>query len=126
MNVVDSSGWLEYFGNGPNADFFAPALVDESLLLVPSITIFEVFKRALLQRGQTAALQVTAMMQQGKVIELDAALATTAAQLSAELKLPMADSIILATARQYAATIWTQDADFEGLADVRFVRKSSV
>ncbi len=125
MNVVDSSGWLEYFGNGPNADFFAPALADESLLIVPSITIFEVFKRALLQRGQTAALQVTAMMQQGKVVELDAALATTAAQLSAELKLPMADSIILATARQYRATIWTQDADFEGLADVRFVRKTS-
>ena len=123
MNVVDSSGWLEYFGNGPNADFFTPALAEESLLIVPSITIFEVFKRALLQRGQTAALQVTAMMQQGKVIELDAALATTAAQLSAELKLPMADSIILATARQCAATIWTQDADFEGLADVRFVRK---
>ena len=126
MNVVDSSGWLEYFGNGPNADFFAPALADESLLIVPSITIFEVFKRALLQRGQTAALQVTAMMQQGKVVELDAALATTAAQLSAELKLPMADSIILATARQCAATIWTQDADFEGLADVRFVRKLGV
>ena len=125
MNVVDSSGWLEYFGNGPNADFFAPVLADESLLIVPSITIFEVFKRALLQRGQTAALQVTAMMQQGKVVELDAALATTAAQLSAELKLPMADSIILATARQHAATIWTQDADFEGLADVRFVRKSA-
>ena len=125
MNVVDSSGWLEYFGNGPNADFFTPALAEESLLIVPSITIFEVFKRALLQRGQTAALQVTAMMQQGKVVELDAALATTAAQLSAELKLPMADSIILATARQCAATIWTQDADFEGLADVRFVRKTS-
>ena len=125
MNLVDSSGWLEYFGNGPNADFFTPALAEESLLIVPSITIFEVFKRALLQRGQTAALQVTAMMQQGKVVELDAALATTAAQLSAELKLPMADSIILATARQYAATIWTQDADFEGLADVRFVRKSA-
>lgn len=124
MNVVDSSGWLEYFGNGPNADFFTPALAEESLLIVPSITIFEVFKRALLQRGQTAALQVTAMMQQGKVVELDAALATSAAQLSAELKLPMADSIILATARQYAATLWTQDADFEGLADVRFVRKS--
>ena len=125
MNVVDSSGWLEYFGNGPNADFFAAGLADESLLVVPSITIFEVFKRAFLQRGQTAALQVTAMMQQGKVVELDAALATTAAQLSAELKLPMADSIILATARQHAATIWTQDADFEGLADVRFVRKSA-
>ena len=125
MNVVDSSGWLEYFGNGPNADFFTPALAEESLLIVPSITIFEVFKRALLQRGQTAALQVTAMMQQGKVIEMDAALATTAAQLSAELKLPMADSIVLATARQCAATIWTQDADFEGFADVRFVRKSA-
>lgn len=125
MNVVDSSGWLEYFGNGPNADFFAEVLADESLLIVPSITIFEVFKRALLQRGQTAALQVTAMMQQGKVVGLDAALATTAAQLSAELKLPMADSIILAIARQHNATIWTQDADFEGLADVRFVRKSA-
>ena len=123
MNVVDSSGWLEYFGNGDNASFFAQPLADAPNLIVPSISIFEVFKRVLVQRGETAALQATALMQQGRVVELEPALATSAAQLSVQLKLPMADSIILATARQFNATLWTQDADFEGQPGVRFVAK---
>jgi toxin FitB len=125
MNVVDSSGWLEYFANGPNADFFAPALLKTEHLIVPAISIFEVFKRVLLQRDQTAALHAAGLMQQGQVVELDAALATTAAQLSVDLKIPMADSIILATARQYQATVWTQDADFEGMSGVRYKAKPS-
>lgn len=123
MNVMDSSGWLEYFGDGSNASFFAERLANAELLIVPSISIFEVFKRVLLMRGQTPAIHAAGLMQQGKVIELDAALATSAAQMSADLKIPMADSIILATARQYNATLWTQDTDFEGLPGVRFVRK---
>lgn len=123
MNVVDSSGWLEYFGNGENADFFADALADPALLVVPALSIFEVFKRVLAQRGEVAALQAAALMQQGRVVDLDASLAMTAARLSHELKLPMADSIMLATARQFEATFWTQDADFAELPGVRYVAK---
>lgn len=125
MNVVDSSGWLEYFGNGENADFFADALADPALLVVPALSIFEVFKRVLAQRGEVAALQAAALMQQGRVVDLDASLAMTAARLSHELKLPMADSIMLATARQFEATLWTQDADFAELPGVRYVAKAA-
>jgi predicted nucleic acid-binding protein len=124
MNVVDSSGWLEYFGNGSNADFFAPPLADAGALIVPAISIFEVFKRVLVQRDEAAALQAAALMQQGRVIPLDEALALSAAKLSVDLKLPMADSIMLATARGFEAVLWTQDADFENLPGVRYVVKN--
>ena len=123
MNVVDSSGWLEYFADGPNADYFAPAIQRTSQLLVPSISLLEVFKRVLQQRDEGAALQAAALMQQGDVVVLDGAIALTAARLGAELGLPLADSVILATARHYNAVVWTQDADFEGLPDVRFIKK---
>ena len=123
MNVVDSSAWLEYFADGPNAEVFAPAIERTAKLLVPSLCLFEVFKRVLQQRGEGPGLQAVAVMRQGTVVELDEVLALTAARLSAELKLPMADSVILATARHYRATVWTQDADFEGLPGVRFVKK---
>jgi predicted nucleic acid-binding protein len=123
MNVVDSSGWLEYFADGPNAEFFAPAVQDVEALLVPTISIYEVFKRVLQQRGEGEALQAAAMMAQGQVIELDTTLALEAAKLSAEEKLPMADSIMLVTARAYDATLWTQDTDFEGIAGVKYVEK---
>jgi predicted nucleic acid-binding protein len=123
MNVVDSSGWLEYFADGPNAEFFAPAVEDVAVLLVPTISIYEVFKRVLQQRGEGEALQAAAMMAQGQEIELDTSLALEAAKLSAEEKLPMADSIMLATAQAYGATLWTQDADFEGMTGVKYVEK---
>jgi predicted nucleic acid-binding protein len=123
MNVVDSSGWLEYFADGPNAEFFAPAIEDVATLLVPTISIYEVFKRVLQQRGEGEALQAAAMMAQGQEIALDTSLALEAAKLSAEEKLPMADSIMLATAQAYGATLWTQDADFEGMAGVNYVEK---
>ncbi len=125
MNVVDSSGWLEFFGNGSNADFFAGPLAQPDKLIVPALSVFEVFKRVLQQRDEAAALQAAALMQQGQVVVLDAALAIVAAKLSFELKLPMADSVMLATARQFKATLWTQDADFEGLPGVRFLAKRS-
>ena len=125
MNVVDSSGWLEYFGDGANADFFAEPLADPAALVVPAISIFEVFKRVLAQRGEVSALQAAALMQQGQVQPLDASLAMLAARLSHELKLPMADSIMLATARQLDALLWTQDADFAGLPGVRYVVKDA-
>lgn len=124
MNVVDSSGWLEYFANGPNADFFAPAIEDPLNLIVPSISLYEVFKRVLQQRGEDEALQAVALMQQGRVIQLDVSLALQAAKVSVDHRLPMADSIILATAQASQAILWTQDADFDGLPDVQYKAKN--
>ena len=126
MNVVDSSGWLEYFAGGPNADFFAPAVEVVDELVVPTVSLYEVFKRVLQQRGEGDALQAIALMQQGVVVELTSPIAIDAARTSAELSLPMADSIILATARAYQATLWTQDSDFEGIEDVRYVAHESL
>ncbi|MEN3331740.1 MAG: hypothetical protein V7641_1105 [Blastocatellia bacterium] len=123
MNVVDSSGWLEYFANGPNADFFAPAIEDTGNLIIPSISIFEVFKRVLQQRGESDALQVAALMQQGQVSNLDVKIALEAAKLSDDYKLPLADSVILATAQTYHAVLWTQDVDFNGLPGVQYKPK---
>ena len=120
MNVVDSSAWLEYFANGPNAQFFAPAIEKTSELLVPTLTLYEVFKRVLQQRDEDAALQAVATMQQAAVIDLDPTLAVAAARLSVEHRLPLADSVILATARSQDATLWTQDADFESMAGVQY------
>ncbi|MDE0108770.1 MAG: type II toxin-antitoxin system VapC family toxin [Bryobacterales bacterium] len=120
MNVVDSSAWLEYFVDGANASFFAGPIEDIEALVVPTISLFEVFKRVLQQRDESAALQATAAMQQGTVVELGAEIAVSAAALSVDLKLPLADSIILATARKYTAELWTQDADFEGIDGVRY------
>ena len=112
MNVVDSSGWLEYFADEDNASFFAPAIEDLSQLIVPALCLYEVFKRILQQRGEGQALQAIAAMQQGRVAELDASIALRAAKLSVEQSLPMADSVMLATAQAFDATLWTQDADF--------------
>lgn len=120
MNVVDSSAWLEYFANGPNASFFAGAVESAEDLIVPTITLYEVFRRVLQQRGEGPALTSVALMQRGTVVELTSALALSAATLGVDLKLPLADSVIIATARQYDATLWTQDADFQGLAGVRY------
>ncbi len=123
-NVVDSSGWIEYFADGPNAGFFEAAIADAASLVVPSISIYEVFRRLLREpNGEEAALQVVAAMQRGRVVNLDAELALDAAKTSFEANLPMADSIILATARAHEATLWTQDADFEGIAAVEYVQK---
>jgi predicted nucleic acid-binding protein len=125
MNIVDSSGWLEYFADGPNAGFFAAAIEDTPQLVVPSISIYEVFKRVLQQRGEGDALQAIAVMTQGRLVDLDISLALSAAKFSVELGLPMADSIMLATARAHDATLWTQDADFEGIPAVRYTEKRS-
>ena len=123
MNLVDSSGWLEYLAEGPNADFFAPAVEDTEQLLVSTINIYEVFKRVLQQCGEDAALHVVALMQQAGVLDVTAAISMDAAKLSTEMKLPMADSLILAAARAYDAVLWTQDGDFQGLPNVKFVKK---
>jgi predicted nucleic acid-binding protein len=123
MNLVDSSGWLEYFADGRNARFFAPALEDTENLIVSAINIYEVFKRVLQQRGEDAALQAVALMQQANIADVTLPIAMDAANLSAEMKLPMADSLIFATARAYGATLWTQDADLDDLPGVKFTKK---
>lgn len=120
MNVVDSSAWLEFFADGPNAGEFALPLADRSNLVVPTITIYEVFKVVCRQRGEDAALQAAALMQQGRLVELSPSLAMMAARTSLELALPMADSVILATARFHDALLWTQDAHFHNLSGVRY------
>ena len=124
MNVVDSSGWLEYFADGPRAAFFTTAIEKPADLVVPTISVYEVFKRVLQQRDHGAALQVVAVMRQGKVVELTEALAMAAARLSVKHRLPMADSIMLATAEAWEATLWTQDADFADVPGVRYVPKT--
>ena len=96
MNVVDSSGWLEYFADGPNAPFFADAVEATGELIVPTISLYEVFKRVLQQRGENDALEAVALIMQGEVVTLDVTLALSAARLSSDLRLPMAGSIILA------------------------------
>ena len=123
MNVIDSSGWLEYFIGGKNANFFAPVIEDTANVIVPTISIFEVFKRTLIDKNRDDALEAVAMMYDGKIVDLDREIALIAAELSFELKLPMADSIILATARANDAILWTQDEHFKELAGVKYVKK---
>jgi toxin FitB len=126
MNVVDSSGWLEYFSDGPNAGFFSGSVQDIENLVVPTISVLEVFKRVADQRGEEAALRVIAVMNQGRLVDLDVSMAIQAARMSQQHKLPLADSVILATARKYEAILWTQDADFKGLEGVKYVAKKSL
>ena len=123
MNVVDSSGWLEYFADGPNADFFAKPITTTADLVVPTLSLYEVFKRVVQQRGEDDALQAVALMQQGAVIELSASLALNAARISLAEKIPMADSLMQATARAYSAILWSQDADFENITGVKYTPK---
>ena len=125
MNVVDSSAWLEYFADGPNAEVFADAIETTRELIVPTISLYEVFKRVLQQRGEAAALQAAALMQQGELVELTGPLALSAASLGNQHGLPLADSIIYATARAHQADLWTQDADFDGLPAVHYIPKPS-
>jgi predicted nucleic acid-binding protein len=123
MNVVDSSGWLEYYAAGDNASFFAAAIENTQELVVPTLSLDEVFKRVAQQRTENEALQAVAVMQQGRVAELDSKIAINAARLSLKHRLPLADSVILATAREYEATLWTQDAHFEGIAGVKYKKE---
>jgi toxin FitB len=123
VNVVDSSAWLEYFADGPNADYFAPAIENTPLLVVPSICVLEVFKRTMARRGEDLAIQAIAMMQQGNVVDLDVPIAISAAKLGLQHRLPLADSVVLATAVKFDATLWTQDSDFEEIPNVRYRAK---
>src|ERR1700722_1050721 len=120
MNVVDSSGWLEYFADGPNAAVFAKPIEATRSLLVPTLSLFEVFKRVSQQRSEDDALRAVAVMEQGSVVDLDRATALEAARLSIQHGIAMADSVMLATAQRHSATLWTQDADLEGLPGIRY------
>jgi predicted nucleic acid-binding protein len=123
MNIVDSSGWIEYIADDANANFFEPPIVDSENLLIPTICLYEVFKRVLQEFGEERALDAMGIMSLGTVIDLDRQTPIHAAQISSELKLAMADSIILATARAYDATLWTQDEHFRGIEGVKFKEK---
>ena len=123
MNIVDSSGWLEYFAKGTNASLFAPVIQETDSMIVPTICMYEVFKRMLIQRGEEDALQAIGVMSLGVISDLTQEIAINAAQISSELKIAMADSMILATARKYHAVLWTQDIDFEGLIGVKYFPK---
>ncbi len=123
MNVVDSSAWLEYFADGANAAHFARPIEATRALIVPTLSIFEVFKRIAQQRGDDQALMAVAVMEQGRVVDLDRATVLAAARLSLDHGIAMADSIMLATAQRNRAVLWTQDPDFEGLPGTRFFAK---
>ena len=122
-NVVDSSGWLEFVDDGPNAGAFQPAILAVEALIVPTICLLEVFKRMCREKGEDAALDVVSQMRQGLVVDLDADLALEAGRLGIEFKLPLADSVILATAYLHGATLWTQDEHFDGMDGVRYIPK---
>jgi predicted nucleic acid-binding protein len=123
MNIVDSSGWLAYFADEPNAGHFLPPLKDTASLVVPTVTIYEVFKVILRESGENEALQAAVAMQRGNVVDLTSSLAVSASKISLENGLPMAGSIILATAKKYEATIWTQDSDFKNMNKVKYFPK---
>ena len=125
MNIIDSSGWLEYFADAPNTSFFSRPLQKTNDLIVPTITIYEVFKTVLRQRSESDALQAVALMQQGSIADLTTGISILAAKISLEQHLPMADSIVLATARMYKATLWTQDSDFKGIDGVQYIVKKN-
>ena len=123
MNIVDSSGWLAYFADEPNAKHFITPLKDTASLVIPSVTIYEVFKVVLRETSENEALQAAAAMQKGRVVDLTAMLAIAASKLSLKHGIPMADSIILATAKEFDAVIWTQDSDFKNIAGVKYFPK---
>ena len=117
---MDSSGWIEFITEGPNASFFAPAIEASEVLVVPTISLLEVYRWVAREKDEASAVQVVGAMQRATVIALDGRLAVYAAVLAARHKLPVADSVIYATALDNSATLWTQDADFEKLPNVRF------
>jgi predicted nucleic acid-binding protein len=120
VNVVDSSGWIEYLSGGRNASFFRKPIESGEPLLVSALSLFDVYRHMLRHVGREGALAVVAAMRVGTVVDVDDRLALEAAELSVGSKLALADSIILATARAHEAELWTQNADFKGPEGVRY------
>jgi len=125
VNLVDSSAWLAYFAIEPSAGFFAKAIENEGLLVVPSVCVYEVFNVVLRERGEGDAFSVAAAMQRGMVVDLDADLAMEAGSVGLEEGLSFADSVIYTIARKHRATLWTQDAHFAGKPGVRYRPKAT-
>lgn len=123
MNLVDSSGWLEYFADGKNANFYSVPINDTDNLIVSVVNIYEVYKKVCNERSEQLAKELTAVMMQSKVIDIDPRISVDAARLSFEKKIPMADSLIYVTARIENAVLWTQDYDLKGLEGVKFIKK---
>jgi len=120
VNVVDSSAWMEYFIDGPNASYFSGAIEKIEDLLVPAICIYEVFKKALNNQSEAEAFAAISQMKLGTVVDVDEELALSAARISIAHKLPMADSMILAVAQASKATLWTQDEHFKSISGVKY------
>jgi len=123
MNLIDSSAWLEYFTDGNNAGFFAPVIENIDEVIISVINLYEVYKKVLLEKDENEAIQAIALMQQAKVIDVTNSISILAAKLSIKFKMPMADSIIYATARMYDAIVWTQDSHFKELESVKYFKK---
>ncbi|MHB8906050.1 MAG: PIN domain-containing protein [Melioribacteraceae bacterium] len=124
MNLVDSSGWLEYLADGKNAKFFAPIIENTDELIVSVLNIYEVYKKVLVEKDDNTAIQVVGLMQQAKVVDVTPSIAIQAAKFSYEFKIPMADSIIYTTARMNDSIVWTQDIDFKNLDGVKYNKKN--
>ena len=124
MNVVDSSGWLAWFLDEPNAGRFEAPIRATDELVVPSIVLLEVYRHVRRSVGVEEAVAAAAVLQQGRIADMTCALALVAAELSVVHSLPVADSIVLATTREHGATLWTQDSDFDGLESVEFIPRS--
>ncbi len=123
MNLVDTSGWIEFFFEEPNAAVFAPVIEKTDSLLVPVVCLYEAYKKVSIAADEAKALQVIAQMKLGSVVDLTEEVALNAAQLSIKYQLPMADSLIYATAVMHNAVLWTQDEHFEKLPRVRYKAK---
>lgn len=126
MNLVDTSGWLEYFFGGENAAYFASPIEETPDLLASVICLYEVFKKINLVADEARALQAIAQMKQARVIDLSEDVVLNASLISIKHQLAMADSFIYATAQIHGATIWTQNIDFSGLPGVNYKGKSRV
>ena len=120
MNLVDTSGWLEFFFGGPNEAYFVDPITNVEGLFIPTICLYEVFKKVNQVADEARALQAVAQMKQGRVVALDETIALKAALISLKHDLHMADSFIYATAQAFDATLWTQDEHFKGLPQVKF------
>ena len=123
MNIVDSSGWIEYFFSGSNAAFFSPPIEDTDNLLVPVICMYEVFKKVNTVADEARSLQIIAQMKQGRVIDVTEEIALKASLISLKHKLPMADSLILSTAHALNAILWTQDEHFNDMTGLMYKGK---
>jgi toxin FitB len=123
MNVVDSSGWIEYFFDSTRADLFASAIEDVTKLLVPVVSIFEVHKVLSRKLPAGAVLSCLDVMRQGRVLDLTDRRAVAAADITAKHKLAMADAVMYSMAREFDGTLWTQNVNYEGLVGVKFFAK---